>query len=91
MSDSTHADLRAAWLRSLGWQEGPDGRWTAQVASSRFGRYAPMSLDHAFDVALKRSVIDKRFRIEIHDGRIRLALPWRELAPEDLDRPDETA
>jgi hypothetical protein len=85
MSDPTHTDPRAVWLRSLGWREIAENKWTGQVAATRGGRYKPMSLDHAFEVALKRSVIDKAFRIEIAGGGVRLALPWRELAPEDRE------
>ena len=83
--DPKETDRRAVWLRSLGWHEGPDGTWTGQVASSPFGWYAPMSLEHAFGVALKRAVIDEQFRVEVRDGRVRLVLAWRQLPYEDMD------
>jgi hypothetical protein len=47
VNDETKADPRAVWLRSLGWHEGPTGSWSGQVTTARFGRYEPMSLDHA--------------------------------------------
>jgi hypothetical protein len=50
-----------------------------------------MPLDQAFDVAVKRSVIDSRFRVEIRGGRVRIALPWREVASEDVGVIDEAA
>jgi hypothetical protein len=78
-------EMRAAWLRSMGWSRNAGGEWTSQVATTRGGRYVPMSLDHAFEVALKRCVIDEVFRVEIRDGRTRLASHWRELAQEDRD------
>jgi hypothetical protein len=90
MDDETTPDLRAVWLRSLGWHEGPSGRWSGQVATTRFGRYEPMSLDHAYDVALRTCVYGDRFRVEIRDGRVRLALPWREVAFEDIGRLGDT-
>jgi hypothetical protein len=82
---------RGIWLRSLGWDEAPDGMWTGPVLTTRGGRYRPMPLDQAFDVAVKRSVIDGRFRVEIGDGRVRIALPWREVSLEDLGALDEAA
>jgi hypothetical protein len=72
------SDTRAIWLRSLGWQETADGRWTGQVIATK-GRYRPMSIERAFEVALKRSVTDKKFIVEISDDRVRLALPWRDV------------
>jgi hypothetical protein len=86
VNDEAKADPRAVWLRSLGWHEAPTGRWSGQVKTARFGRYEPMSLEHAFEVALQTCVHEQRFRVEIRDGRVRLALPWREVAFEDLDR-----
>lgn len=86
-SEESQAGARAIWLRSLGWHEVPDGGWTGPVAATKGGRYRPMSLDHAFEVALKRCVIDKAFNVEVQDDRVRLALPWREVAYEDLGRP----
>ena len=98
MIDET--DPRGTWLRSLGWCETADGRWTGQVIATK-GRYRPMSLDRAFEVALKRSVTDRQFVVEVDDTRVRLALPWRDaptrggaLAPPDTlalrrdERPD---
>jgi hypothetical protein len=41
------------------------------------GRYRPMPLERAFEVALKRRVTDKQFVVEIDGGQVRLALPWR--------------
>jgi hypothetical protein len=72
------SDARAIWLRSLDWQETADGKWTGQVIATK-GRYRPMSIDRAFEVALKRSVTDKKFIVEIIDNRVRLALPWRDV------------
>jgi hypothetical protein len=83
MNDLPHVDPRAVWLRSLGWRETGDGTWTGPVAATRGGRYKPMSLDHAFEVALKRSVIDNEFRVEAAGGHVRLASPWRQVAPEE--------
>ena len=85
MSPRDRPDTRAAWLRSMGWSEGATGSWTNHVAATRGGRYVPMSLDHAFEIALKRCVIDEVFRVEICDGRTRLASQWRDLAGEDAD------
>jgi hypothetical protein len=76
MIDET--DPRTTWLRSLGWRETMDGRWTGQVIAAK-GRYRPMSVDRAFEVALKRSVTDKQFVVEIVNARVRLALPWRDV------------
>jgi hypothetical protein len=86
MDDETKPDPRAVWLRSLGWRESAQGLWSGQVAAARFGRYAPMPIDHAYDVALRSSVFERRFRVEIREGRVRLASPWRELASDDLER-----
>jgi hypothetical protein len=77
MNGQTQSDPRGVWLRSLGWIETADGRWTGPVVSTRGGRYKPMSLEHAFDVAMKRCVVDHVFRVEIADGHARLASPWR--------------
>jgi hypothetical protein len=44
-----------------------------------------MSLDHAYEVALKSSVFERRFLVEIRGDRVRLALPWREVAFEDRE------
>jgi hypothetical protein len=90
MDGEAKPDPRAVWLRSLGWHEEPEGRWSAQVSTARYGRYAPMSLDHAYEVALKSSVFERRFLVEIRDNRVRLALPWREVAFEDRE-PIDTA
>jgi hypothetical protein len=90
MDDETKSDPRAVWLRSLGWNETPRGQWSGQVASARYGRYAPMPIEHAYDVALRSSVFERRFRVEIRDGRVRLASPWRELSQEDLALFDDT-
>jgi hypothetical protein len=89
MEDETGADPRAVWLRSLGWHESPQGLWSGQVSAARFGRYAPMPIDHAYDVALRSSVFERRFQVEIRAGSVRLASPWRPLAADDLDRPDD--
>ena len=89
MDDETKPDPRAVWLRSLGWHESPQGLWSGQVAAARFGRYAPMPIDHAYDVALRSSVFERRFRVEIQGGRVRLASPWRELSSEDLELFDD--
>lgn len=91
MDDETKPDPRAVWLRSLGWHESAGGLWTGRVAAARFGRYAPMPIDHAYDVALRSSVFERRFRVEISDGRVRLASPWRELATDDRAQFDDTA
>ena len=50
-----------------------------------------MPIDHAYDVALRSSVFERRFRVEISDGRVRLASPWRELATDDRAQFDDTA
>jgi hypothetical protein len=65
-------DPRAIWLRSLGWRQTADGRWSGQVTATK-GRYRPMLIDSAFEVALKRSVIDRQFVVEVEAGRVRLA------------------
>ena len=52
--------------------------WSGQVIATK-GRYRPMSVDRAFEVALKRSVTDKNFIVEVVDSRVRLALPWRDV------------
>jgi hypothetical protein len=83
MNDLPRLDSHAVWLRSLGWREVADGWWSGPVATTRGGRYNPMSLDHAFEVALKRCVIDGAFNVEIAAGGVRLATPWREVAPHD--------
>ena len=49
MDDETKPDPRAVWLRSLGWHESAQGLWSGEVAAARFGRYAPMPIDHAYD------------------------------------------
>lgn len=85
MTASRDTDTRAAWLRSMGWSTDATGTWTSRVAMTRGGRYLPMSLDHAFEVALKRCVIDEGFSVEIHAGRTRLASHWRELSAQDRD------
>jgi hypothetical protein len=77
--------MRAAWLRSMGWSETASGDWTSQVATTRGGRYVPMPLEHAYEVALMRCVIDGVFSVEIRDGRTRLSSHWRELAVQDRD------
>jgi hypothetical protein len=81
--DPVRRDPRAIWLRSLGWRETNDGLWTGNVVATSSGRYRAMSLDEAFDVTLKRGVIDKTFQVEIADGYVRVALPWRLTAPQD--------
>jgi hypothetical protein len=83
MNELPPSDPRALWLRSLGWREVVDGWWTGPVPATRGGRYNPMSLDHAFEVAVNRSVIDGVFHVEIAAGGVRLASPWREVAPDD--------
>jgi hypothetical protein len=88
MSGPPPTDSRAVWLRSLGWRETDDG-WTGPVPTTGGARYAPMSLDDAFDVAVARSVIDKAFRVEAAGGHVRLALPWRQVAPEDREQLEE--
>ena len=57
-----------------------DGLWSARVSATGFGWYAPMSLDHAFGVALRTAVSERRFQVEVRDGRVRLVTVWRELA-----------
>jgi hypothetical protein len=86
------SDARAIWLRSLGWQETAYGTWTGQVIATK-GRYRPMSIERAFEVALKRSVTDKKFIVEIIDDRVRLALPWRDVTKpgSDIVPPDALA
>jgi hypothetical protein len=89
MIDET--DPRATWLRSLGWHQTRDGSWSGQVIATK-GRYRPMSVDRAFEVALTRSVTDKKFIVEIVDARVRLALPWRDVADCECDSaPDALA
>jgi hypothetical protein len=83
MIDLPRYDPRAVWLRSLGWREIAEGSWTGLVPATRGGHYEPMSIDHAFEVAVKRSVIDGAFRVEIAAGGVRLASAWREVAPHD--------
>jgi len=85
MSGEQTPDPRAVWLRSLGWNDADKGAWSGQVATTKGGRYRPMSLEHAFEVALKRAVIEKAFVVDIVDGRVRLALPWREVDYQDRD------
>jgi hypothetical protein len=81
MDASLHLDPRAVWLRSLGWRETPEDGWTGPVVATRGGRYIPMSLEHAFEVSIKRSVIDGMLHVEIAAGGVRLASDWREIAP----------
>ncbi len=77
-------DPREVWLRSHDWSQTPDGTWTTTVPTTKGARYRPMSLDHAFEVAVKRCVIEDAFVVEVQEGRVRLALPWREVAHRDL-------
>jgi hypothetical protein len=70
-------DPRAVWLRSLGWALTAEGAWTGPVVSTRGGRYKPMTLEHAFDVAVKRCVLDHLFSVEVADQQARLTSPWR--------------
>jgi hypothetical protein len=70
-------DPRAVWLRSLGWTQTADSRWTGPVVSTRGGRYVPMSLEHAFDVAVKRCALDHAFTVEVAGGCARLTSAWR--------------
>ena len=85
MSAPHDAHLRAAWLRSMGWSETASGNWTSRVAATRGGRYVPMPLDHAYEVALMRCVIDGVFCVEIRAGRTRLSTHWRALSALDRD------
>jgi hypothetical protein len=89
MNAPKDTERRAVWLRSLGWHANDDGLWSARVSSTGFGWYAPMSLDHAFGVALRHTLTDDRFRVEVRDGRVRLVTVWRELAYEDVEAGDE--
>jgi hypothetical protein len=79
-------DPRATWLRSLGWRQAADGQWAGQVIATK-GRYRPMPLERAFEVALKRSVTDKQFVVEIEAGQVRLALPWRAVLTSEEQAP----
>jgi hypothetical protein len=80
MEEAPNIDPRAVWLRSLGWRETGDDAWTGPVVATRGGRYKPMSLAHAFEVSIKRSVIDGMLHVEIAAGGVRLASDWREIA-----------
>lgn len=86
MDESWNVDPRAVWLRSLGWRESAEDAWTGPVVATRGGRYNPMSLAHAFEVSVKRSVIDGMFHVEIAAGGVRLASDWREIARQ-MDAP----
>ena len=81
MTRIEETDPRATWLRSLGWRQDANGQWAGQVIATK-GRYQPMALERAFEVALKRSVTDKQFVVEIDAGQVRLALPWRAMTSE---------
>jgi hypothetical protein len=81
MDEMWNVDPRAVWLCSLGWRESGDDAWTGPVVATRGGRYNPMSLAHAFEVSIKRSVIDGMLHVEIAAGGVRLASDWREIAP----------
>ena len=85
-SASPVADPRGVWLLSLGWREAAVDAWTGPVAATQGGRYQPMPIRDAFEVAIKRCVIDDAFRVEIAAGGARLASPWRESPPEDSNR-----
>jgi hypothetical protein len=91
VNEPRRSDPRAVWLRSLGWREVEHDRWTGPVIATRGGRYRPMTLEHAFEVALKRTVIDQSFRVEIAADGVRLATPWRDVAPEDRASPEADA
>jgi hypothetical protein len=82
ISDHARSDLREAWLRSRGWHQTEDGLWTGLVAATHGGRYRPMTLEHAFDVSVRRCVIDQELRVEVAGDHVRLASPWRALPPE---------
>lgn len=81
--DSKRDDPRAVWLRSLAWHQTQEGLWSGHVVETLTGRYRAMSLDQAFDVALRRSIIDKAFRVENAGGSVRVSLQWRPVAPQD--------
>jgi hypothetical protein len=88
MSGQPRTDSRAVWLRSLGWRETEDG-WTGPVTTAAGAWYTPMSLDSAFDVTVARSVLDKAFRVEAAGEHVRLALPWRQVAPQDREQRED--
>lgn len=82
-------DPRSVWLRSSGWREAAADSWTGPVAATQGGRYQPMSIGDAFEVAIKRCVIDNAFRVEIAGGGARLASPWRESPDDGRDPTDD--
>jgi hypothetical protein len=73
------------WLLSLGWREADVDAWTCRVAATQGGHYEPMPIGDAFDVAIKRCIIDNAFRVEIVTGGARLASPWRLTPSESRD------
>ena len=75
---SPAVDPRAVWLQTLGWLEAETDTWTGPVAATHGGHYEPMPIGDAFEVAIRRCVIDNSFRVEIAAGGARLASPWRE-------------
>jgi hypothetical protein len=85
--DPERRDPRAVWLRSIGWRETHAGLWTLGGEVTSSGSPEAVPLDEAFDVALNRSVSEKAFQVEIADGYVRVALPWRLTAPQDRAGP----
>ena len=57
------------------------------MAATQGGHYEPMPIGEAFDVAIKRCVIDKSFRVEVAADGARLTSPWRD-SPRDVPQRD---
>jgi hypothetical protein len=87
MDAHARGDPRAVWLRSLGWHATAAGWWTGHVYSTNGGRYAPMPIDEAFEIAIRHAVIAQVLRVEIGVDRVRIISPWR--AVDEQDRPPE--
>jgi hypothetical protein len=81
-------DPRAIWLRSRAWNECVEGSWTAEVIGTLGGRFAPMPIEQAFEVSVKRCVLEDALSVEILDGRARLASHWQAVGARDCVRED---
>jgi hypothetical protein len=89
MAAPERSDPRAIWLRSLGWQATAAGWWTGHVYSTDGGRYAPMPIHEAFEIAIRHAVVAQVLRVEIGGDRVRIISPWR--AVDQQDQPSEPA
>lgn len=78
-SRARRSDPRAVWLRSLAWSETATGDWTGAIVGTSGGRFTPMPLEEAFEVAIRRCVLDDALRVEISSGRARIASSWHDI------------